>query len=190
MNPSEARELPSARVWRYGHAWVAENTIVTGDVVLGPDANLWFGVVVRGDDAPIEIGARTNVQDGTVVHTDPGISNVIGCDVTIGHGAICHGARIHDHALIGMGAVLLEGCTVGEGAVVGAGAVVKSGTEVPPWTLVVGVPAKVVKTWDKEERLAHALWISSGYVKKAQAHADGEYANRVRAIADESTQSD
>lgn len=173
--------LPPARVWRYGHAWVAETTVVTGDVTLSEDANLWFGVVVRGDDAPIAIGARTNVQDGTVVHVDPDVPNVIGDDVTIGHGAICHGAHIHDYALIGMGATLLEGCVVGEGAVVAAGAVVPPRMEVPAWSLVVGVPARFVKVWERAPRLAQAREIADGYVEKARAHARGDWSRRVRA---------
>lgn len=166
---------------RVGRAWVAETATVTGEVTLAEDANVWFAVVVRGDDAPIRIGRGTNVQDGTVIHVDPEQENVIGDGVTIGHGAICHGVRIHDHALIGMRAVLLEGSVVGEGAVVGAGAVVKANTEVPPYSLVVGVPARVVKTFDPRQRRADARTIAEGYVAQARSHHAGAWDGRVEA---------
>ncbi|MFV1958190.1 MAG: gamma carbonic anhydrase family protein, partial [Planctomycetota bacterium] len=131
--------------------------MVCGDVVLGEEVSVWHGAVIRGDDAPIRIGARTNVQDLVVVHVDPDRENVIGEDVTIGHGAICHGVRIGDRALIGMGATLLGGSVIGEGAVVGAGAVVSENMEVPPWTLAVGVPARIVRTFEREARRQDAL---------------------------------
>ncbi|MHC5011426.1 MAG: gamma carbonic anhydrase family protein, partial [Planctomycetota bacterium] len=107
MTPPQKAGPPPSGLRRVGRAWVAENATLTARVVLEEDVSLWFGVVVRGDDAPIRIGARTNVQDNTVIHVDPGAENVIGRDVTIGHAAICHGVRIDDYALIGMGAVLL-----------------------------------------------------------------------------------
>jgi carbonic anhydrase/acetyltransferase-like protein (isoleucine patch superfamily) len=154
---------------------VADTAAVNGDVVLGEDANLWYGAVVRGDDAPISIGARTNVQDNAVVHVDPGAPNHVAEDVTIGHGAICHGVRIERYALIGMGAVLLGGSIVREGAVVGAGAVVPEGMEVPPYTLVVGVPARIVKPVDPEERRRTALDHARGYVERAREHAEGRW---------------
>jgi carbonic anhydrase/acetyltransferase-like protein (isoleucine patch superfamily) len=158
---------------RVGAAWVAENAAVSGDVTLGEDANLWYGVVVRGDDARITIGARTNVQDNAVVHVDPGAPNHIGNDVTIGHGALCHGVRIHDFALIGMGAILLGGSVVGEGAVVAAGALVPEGFEVPPHSLVVGVPVRVVRSYDRDTRERVALEHARGYVERAREHAEG-----------------
>lgn len=173
--------LLPARLRPVGRAWVAEGAVVTGDVKLGEGANVWFGVVIRGDDAPIEIGARTNVQDGAVVHVDPDARQVIGREVTIGHAAICHGVRIGDHALIGMGAKLLSGSVVGEGAIVGAGAVVGEGFEVPPWTLVVGVPARIVRTLDGEARLADAQWKAAGYVKRAEEFTTGAWDGRVEA---------
>ena len=169
------------RMLKLGRAWVAEGAVVVGDVKLGEDTNVWFGVVIRGDDAPIEIGARTNVQDGTVVHVDPGARQVIGSGVTIGHGAICHGVKIEDHALIGMGARLLSGSVVGEGAIVGAGTVVPEDYEVPPWTLVVGVPARIVRTLDGEARLVDAEWKAAGYVKRAEEFTTDAWDGRVEA---------
>lgn len=167
------------RLRRVGRIWVADGAVLTGDVQVGADTSLWFHTVVRGDDAPIEIGERTNVQDNTVVHVDPDAPNVIGNGVTIGHGAICHGIRIGDHALIGMGAVLLSGCVVGEGAVIGAGAVVPEDFEVPPFALVVGVPARIVRTLDRDARLKDARWKAAGYVTRARQYAAGEWDDRV-----------
>lgn len=158
-----------------GEAFVASTASVTGRVALGRDASLWYGVVVRGDDAAITIGARTNVQDGAVVHVDPGCPQAIGSDVTIGHGALCHGVRIGDLALVGMGAILLGGSKVGEGAIVAAGALVREGQEVPPWTLVVGVPARVVRTLDPAERRLEAMAHAAGYVERAREHATGRW---------------
>lgn len=158
-----------------GGAWVASSASVTGHVALGQDASLWYGVVVRGDDAAITIGPRTNVQDGAVVHVDPGCPQAIGADVTIGHGALCHGVRIEDFALVGMGAILLGGSVVGEGAIVAAGALVREGQHVPPWTLVVGVPARVVRTLDPATRRPEAIAHAAGYVERAREHAHGRW---------------
>ena len=166
---------------RVGEALIAEYAVVTGKVRLGENTNVWYAVVIRGDDAHIRIGARTNVQDGTVIHCDPAADNIIGDDVTIGHGAIVHGVRIHDRALIGMGSMLLGGCVIGEGAVVGAGAVVSEDMEVPPHSLAVGVPARIVKTFDPAERDRHALETASHYVERAEEHSRGEYDGRLEA---------
>lgn len=165
--------LPPPRLVPVAGAYVATSASVTGRVTLGAGANVWYGVVIRADDAPIAIGPRTNVQDGTVIHVDPGCANVIGADVTIGHGAICHGAAIGDRALIGMGAILLGGSVVGEGAVVGAGALVKEGQVVAPYTLVVGVPAREVRTLDAAARRAEAEQTASGYLERAREHSRG-----------------
>jgi len=170
---------PGPRLRRVGGIWLAEGAVLGGDVRVGADTSLWFGTVVRGDDAPIEIGERTNVQDNTVVHVDPDAPHAIGSEVTIGHGAICHGIRIGDHALIGMGAILLSGSVVGEGAVVGAGTVVPEDFEVPPFTLVVGVPARIVRTLDREARLKDARWKAEGYVARARQYETGGWDGRV-----------
>lgn len=163
------------RMHAVGGAYVASTASVTGRVALGADTSLWYGVVVRGDDAPITIGARTNVQDGTVVHVDPGCPNVIGADVTIGHGAICHGVRIDDLALIGMGAILLGGCTIGEGAIVAAGALVREQQVVEPYTLVAGVPARVIRKLDPATRRPEAVHHAAGYVERAREHTAGQW---------------
>lgn len=152
-----------------GGAFKARNAIVTGDVTLGADAGVWFGCVVRGDDAPLVIGARTNVQDLTMVHADPGAPNVIGSEVTIGHRCVLHGVAIGDRSLIGMGAVLLGGSVVGEEALVAAGAVVREGFHVPSGTLVAGVPAKVIRELSAEERKLFRA-SAAGYVKKIRLY--------------------
>jgi carbonic anhydrase/acetyltransferase-like protein (isoleucine patch superfamily) len=163
------------RLERVGEAYVATTASVLGKVTLGKDASIWYGAVVRGDDAPITIGPRSNVQDGAVVHVDPGAPNVIGADVTIGHGAICHGVRIEDGALIGMGAILLSGSVVGAGALVAAGALVRENEVIPPNALAVGVPAKVVKTFDPEARRREAVAHAAEYVSRAHEHSRGEW---------------
>ena len=152
-----------------GGAFKARNAIVTGDVTLGRDAGVWFGCVVRGDDAPLVIGARTNVQDLTMIHADPGAPNVIGSEVTIGHRCVLHGVRIADRSLIGMGAVLLGGSEIGEEALVAAGAVVREGFRVPSGTLVAGVPAKVIRELTPEERKSFQ-GSAEGYVRKLRLY--------------------
>ncbi len=152
-----------------GGAFVAHNAVVTGDVTLGEDAGIWFGCVVRGDDAPLTIGRRTNIQDLTMVHADTGHPNVIGEEVTVGHRVVLHGVRVGDRSLIGMGAVLLGGSVVGEGAIVAAGTVVKEGFEVPPRTLVAGVPGRIVR--ELGDSFAAGLAESAeGYVKKLRLY--------------------
>lgn len=155
-----------------GGAYRARNAIVTGDVSLGRDAGVWFGCVVRGDDAPLVIGERTNVQDLTMIHADPGAPNVIGAEVTIGHRCVLHGVRIGDGALIGMGAVLLGGSVVGEEALVAAGAVVREGFEVPAGMLVAGVPAKLIRPLTVDERKQFRA-SAAGYVAKLRLYLPG-----------------
>jgi carbonic anhydrase/acetyltransferase-like protein (isoleucine patch superfamily) len=152
-----------------GGAFAARDAIVTGRVTLGIDVGIWFGCVLRGDDAPILVGARTNVQDLTVIHADTDVPNVIGSEVTIGHRCVLHGARVGDRALIGMGAVLLSGSRIGEGALVAAGAVVREGFIVPPRTLVAGVPAKIVRPLSDEE-VARIVESAEGYVRKIRLY--------------------
>lgn len=125
-------------------AFMAENAVVAGDVTIAERASVWFGSVVRSEMAPARIGAETNLQDLTVVHTDAGFPATLGDRVTVGHRCVIHGCTVDDDALIGMGAVVMNGAHVGEGALVAAGAVVTEGTEIPPMSLAVGVPAKVI----------------------------------------------
>ena len=181
-----------ARLHRVGQAWIADSATVTARVALGPDVNVWYGVRIRGDDAPITIGARTNVQDNAVIHVDPGAPNVIGADVTIGHGALVHGVEVGDHVLIGMGAICLGGSRIGEGAIVGAGAVVLENQVVPPFAVVVGSPARVVKQLEPEARRQAARHHAAGYVEQAARHADGTWDDQVAddQVADDPVASD
>ncbi len=123
--------------------FVADTATLVGDVELGEDASVWFAAVLRADLNAIRVGPRSNIQDGVVIHVDEGdFPTVIGADVTVGHGAVLHGCRIEDGALVGMNATVLNGAVVGREAVVAAGALVPPGAVVPPRTVVAGVPAK------------------------------------------------
>ncbi|QDU68242.1 gamma carbonic anhydrase family protein [Engelhardtia mirabilis] len=150
-------------------AFRAFDAIVTGDVTLAEDVGIWFGCVLRGDDAPLTVGRRTNIQDLTMVHADTGVPNVIGSEVTVGHRCVLHGAVVEDHCLIGMGAVLLGGSRVGAGSIVAAGAVVREGFEVPPGSLVAGVPAKVLRPVTEAEQAAIRA-SAAGYVSKIRRY--------------------
>lgn len=134
-------------------AFIADGAVVFGDVEIGAEASVWFGCVLRGDICQISIGERTNLQDGTIIHTDRGYNpTVLEDEVSIGHGVILHGCTVRKGALIGMRAVLLSGCEVGEGAIVGAGAVVPEGMKIPAGVVTIGVPAKVRREVRDEER--------------------------------------
>lgn len=130
--------------------WIHETAVVLGNVTLGNDVSVWPTAVIRGDVERIEIGDRTNIQDGAVIHCDPGIPTVIGNDCVIGHRAIVHGSTLESAVLVGMGAILLNRTHVGTGSIIGAGAVCTEGMVIPPYSLVLGVPAKVVRTLDDD----------------------------------------
>ena len=154
-------------------AFVASGAVVIGDVEIGPDSSVWYGCVLRGDDAAIRIGKGSNVQDLSVLHGETGPNGelpvVIGDNVTIGHRCVIHACIIEDGALIGMGAIVLSGARIGAGSVVAAGAVVKEGMQVPPRSLVVGVPAEVKKTLD-EKASARVARNAEIYVELSQAY--------------------
>ncbi|MBO9540363.1 gamma carbonic anhydrase family protein [bacterium] len=133
-------------------AWIAPNAIVVGDVTLEEDASVWFGCVIRGDIAPIRIGKGANVQDGCILHVGAKHPCTIGDRVSLGHGAIVHGATIEEDCLIAMRATVLNGAVIGKGSIVGAGCVVPENMVVPPNSLVVGVPAKVIKEISPNQR--------------------------------------
>ena len=126
--------------------FVAENAAVIGDTVLGDDCSVWFGASVRGDSGRITVGRGTNIQDNATVHCGSGVPAVIGENVSIGHNAVVHSAVLEDDVLIGMGAVVLDGAVVGRGSIVGAGAVVTKGAVIPPCSLVMGIPGRVIRT--------------------------------------------
>ena len=128
--------------------WVAPDAHVIGRVILGEDVGVWFGAVVRADNEPIAIGARTNIQEGAMLHSDPGSPLSIGADVTVGHHAILHGCTVGANSLIGMGATVLNRARIGANCIVGANALVTEGKEFPDFSLIVGAPAKAVRTLD------------------------------------------
>ena len=132
--------------------WIAHNATVIGDVRLGANASIWFGAVLRGDNEPIRIGRRTNIQENVVIHTDPGLPVVLGAEVTVGHTAMLHGCTVEDGALIGIGAIVLNGARVGAGAIIGAGALVPENKTIPPGAVVFGSPGKVMRQVSEAER--------------------------------------
>lgn len=141
-----------------GTAWVHPAAVLIGQVTLGEQVSVWPGAVLRGDRDAIVIGDESNVQDGVVIHCDPGTPCLVGKRVTIGHRAVVHGCVVEDGCLIGIGAVVLNGARVGAGSLVAAGAVVGEGKVIPPGSLVVGVPAKVLRPLNEEqaERVARS----------------------------------
>lgn len=147
-------------------AFIAPGAVVAGDVEIGPGSSVWFNAVLRGDVAPIRVGTRSNVQDGAVLHVDPGTPCIVGDDVTIGHGAIVHGTTIGDGTTIGMGAIVLSRSIVGPRCIVAAGAVVAEGVEVAPGALVAGVPAKEKRIMDEEQQVRASAGATS-YVQNA-----------------------
>jgi carbonic anhydrase/acetyltransferase-like protein (isoleucine patch superfamily) len=157
-----------------GEAIVADNAALTGDVRLGRDVNIWFGASVRGDEATLAIGDGTNLQDNCVVHADPGEPQTIGRDCTVGHGAILHGAVVGDRCLIGMGAILLQRSEIGDECLVGAGTLIRDGAKIPPRSVVLGVPGRVVRSVTDEEA-ASFLRSARDYVAKAREHVAGKY---------------
>lgn len=143
--------------------------VIEGAVEIGTDASIWHYAVVRGDEDSITIGARTNVQDGAVLHVDEGWPLSIGSGVTIGHRAVVHGCTIEDDVLVGMGAIVMNGAHVGAGSIIAAGAVVTGGAEIPPNSLVMGVPAKVRGAVRPEQRAA-SRENAERYVTLAETH--------------------
>lgn len=150
-------------------AWAAPGSTLIGNVRLGEQANVWYGTILRADLETITIGARSNIQDGCVIHADPGFAATVGEGVTVGHRAVLHGCTVEDHTLIGMGAVVLNGALIGEGTIVAAGATVLEGTEIPAGSLVAGTPAKVRRELTEDER--SLLRVSAEqYVELADRH--------------------
>ena len=152
--------------------WLAPDANIIGRVRIGAEAGIWFGVAIRGDNEPIVIGARTNVQEHVIMHTDPSFPLTIGQGCTIGHRALLHGCTIGDNSLIGMGAIVLNGARIGNNCLVGAGALVTEGKVFEDNSLIVGAPAKVVRTLDAAavERLRQS---ADHYVENARRFLAG-----------------
>lgn len=155
IDPKQTRHRPELV---HATAFIATGAIVIGDVTLAENVSVWFNAVIRGDSEAIRIGAGSNVQDGCILHADPGRPCVLGERVTLGHGAIVHGAMLEDDVLIGMRAVVMNGARIGRGSIVGVGAVVLENMDVPPGSIVLGMPGRVVRqVSDRDsERIQHA----------------------------------
>ena len=151
--------------------FVAPDAAVIGDVELGEDSSVWYGAVLRGDTEPIRIGARSNIQDGTVVHTDDGFPTTVAEDVTVGHNVVLHGCTIGPGCTIGMGAILLNGSRVGANSLVAAGALLPEGREYPSDSVIMGVPARAVRELTDDER-ARVAEGSEVYQQRAREHRD------------------
>ena len=157
-------------------AWVAPSADLIGDVRLAARASVWFGAVIRADNTPILIGEDSNIQDGAIGHSDPDAPLTIGARVTVGHSAILHGCTVHDGALVGMGARVLNGAVIGEGCIVGAGALVTEGKIFEPNSLIVGSPARAIRTLGEEQRqmlrasAAHYAQKAAHYAEKLRLH--------------------
>lgn len=162
------------RPTRHATAWVAPSADVIGDVVLSEDVSVWFRAVIRADNTPIPIGARSNVQEGAMLHSDPGSPLTIGEDVTVGHHAILHGCTIGNRVLIGMGATVLNNAVIAEDCLVGAGALVTEGKTFPPGSLIVGSPAKAVRQLDDRAiamlKVSAAHYVANGRAAAAELH--------------------
>ena len=165
---------PAKQMLIHPTAFIHPLAFVCGAVSLGARASIWPTAVVRGDSAEIEIGEESNVQDGTVIHVDAGVPARIARRVAIGHRAIVHGATVEEESLIGMGAILLNRVVVGRGSIVGAGAVCREGMVIPPDSLVLGVPGRVVRgtTPEERERIGHTV---DAYLQLQRRHRAGEF---------------
>lgn len=152
-----------------GSAYIAPTAVVIGAVTMGPRSSLWPGTIARADHSPISIGEDTNIQDCSSMHADPGFPLTIGARVSAGHKVILHGCTIHDDVLIGMGSIVMNGAEIGSGSIVGAGALVTQGMKIPPNSMVLGAPAKVVReTTDAEREQIDRNW--RGYVDRIDLH--------------------
>ena len=153
-------------------AWVADSAKVIGNVHLGPDSSVWFGVVARGDSDTITVGRGTNIQENSVLHADPGMPLVIGDNVSVGHQVMLHGCTVGDGSLIGIGAVVLNGARIGKNCLVGAGALVTEGKEFPDGTMILGSPAKAVRQLSPEQ-IAGMDYTAKHYVANALRYRAG-----------------
>ena len=150
-----------------GTAWVAENAQVMGDVVLGDDTSVWFGVTIRGDTDTITVGEGSNIQDGSVLHADENMPLTVGRHVTVGHQVMLHGCTIGDESLIGIGAIVLNGAKIGNNCLVGAGSLVTEGKEFPDGSMIMGSPAKVVRQLTPEQ-IEGLRWSARHYIDNAR----------------------
>ncbi len=153
-------------------AWVAENAQVVGNVSLGEDCSVWFGVVMRGDTERLTIGRGTNIQDSSVLHADPGMPLIIGENVSVGHQVMLHGCTVGDGSLIGIGAIVLNGARIGKNCLVGAGALVTEGKEFPDGSMILGSPAKAVRQLSPDQ-IAGLRKAAAHYMANARRYRSG-----------------
>ena len=167
-------ELDGVRVETPGEGcyWVAPNAIVIGKVIIEEDASVWFGSILRGDNEPIRVGARSNIQEACVLHTDPGFPLTIGPDCTIGHMVMLHGCTIGRASLIGIGSIILNGTRIGEECLIGANTLIPEGKEIPPRSMVLGSPGKIVRQLTDED-VARFGGAADRYVKNWKRYATG-----------------
>jgi carbonic anhydrase/acetyltransferase-like protein (isoleucine patch superfamily) len=156
----------------HGSAWIAPSADLIAEVTVGEEASVWFGAVIRADNTPIVVGARSNVQEGAVLHSDPGAPLTVGAECTIGHRAILHGCTIGERVLVGMGATILNRAVIGAECIVGAGALVTEGKTFEPGQLIVGAPARAIRPLSEAER-AMLRVSAQHYADKARAYAEG-----------------
>lgn len=152
------------------NVFIADGAKVIGDVTLGDNANIWFNTVLRGDMHPIKVGKNTNIQDNCTVHVMHDFPAIIGDDVTVGHGAIIHGCTVHNNCLIGMGAILLSYCEIGENSIIAAGSLIPERKVIPPNSLVMGSPGKVVRTLTEDD-IAAIRQSALNYVEEAKKYS-------------------
>jgi len=162
------------RIRRVGSFYAAETAVIVGDVSIGADASIWHHCSLRGDVAPIRVGPRTNVQDGSVLHCKLGVPLDVAEEVVIGHLAVVHCKRVGPRTLIGIRAAVLDDAEIGEDCLIGAGALVSPGVVIPPGSVVLGMPGKVVRKIRPDER-AYIRRVVDGYAELARRHAEGEF---------------
>ena len=153
-------------------AFVAPGADLIGAVTIGKDASIWYQVVLRADDEPITVGEGSNIQDGTIVHIDPGNPTTIGDFVTIGHRAVIHGCQIEEHVMVSMGAIVLTGARIGAYSLIGAGALITEGMDIPPRSLVLGIPGRIIKPVT-DEQIARILQTTKGYIERGKQYRMG-----------------
>ena len=158
-------------------AYVAPTAVVVGDVTMGPDSSLWHCAVIRGDTSPITLGAKSNIQDCCALHADPNFPLTIGERVSVGHNVVLHGCTIHDDVLVGMSSTIMNGAEIGSGSIIGAGALVTQGTKIPPNSMVLGSPAKVVRETNDAER-AQIDYNWQAYTGRLETHRAAERVDR------------
>lgn len=165
-------QLEDRRVTAQGDYWVADNAVVLGSVLLKQDASVWFNAVLRGDNELITVGEGSNIQDGSVLHTDPGCPLLIGDNVTVGHKAMLHGCEIGDNSLVGINAVILNRAKIGRNCIIGANALITEGKQIPDNSMVLGAPGKVVRELSEEEIQGLAM-SARHYVENARRFRQG-----------------